>query len=82
MHVHIYDTHVTTRSGEYLHFDVLVDDANVPHVTRFAEAYLKSLGIIDSQISQSRCNFCHSEIANPEVQLAIKNQGHSILVLA
>ena len=28
MNVHIYDTHIRTTSGLYLHFDVLVNDQN------------------------------------------------------
>ncbi|GGD61214.1 DUF2024 family protein [Lacimicrobium alkaliphilum] len=81
MQVHVYDTHVHTSAGQYLHFDVLVDDSNVGQVKQFAQDYLTSLGVTADKITQSRCNFCHSEIANPEVALAIENNGHSILVL-
>ncbi|MFY8349259.1 DUF2024 family protein [Pseudoalteromonas sp. SSM20] len=81
MQVHIYDTHVTTNNGHYLHFDVLVDDANVSKVKQFAEQYLKANGIEVSQISQSRCQFCHSEIANPETIQKINQQGHAIIEL-
>ena len=81
MNVHVYDTHVTTEDGRYLHFDVLVDDANVKNVGDYIQKYLKSLHVEQSKISSNRCNFCHSEIANPEVQQDIADQGHSILPL-
>jgi hypothetical protein len=81
MNIHIYDTHVHTASGEYVHFDVLVNDENIVQVKQYAEKYLASLGIPIDNISQSRCNFCHSEIANPEVQQNILMQGHSIIRL-
>ncbi|MCL2915561.1 DUF2024 family protein [Shewanella corallii] len=81
MNVHVYDTHVTTESGRYLHFDVLVDDTNVKNVGEYIQRYLKSLHIEQSKISSSRCYFCHSEIANPEVQQDIAEQGYSILPL-
>ncbi|MBB1272211.1 DUF2024 family protein [Psychromonas sp. SR45-3] len=81
MNIHIYDTHVHTDSGEYVHFDVLVNDENINNVKQYAESYLASLGISIDNISQSRCDFCHSEIANPEVQLNILEQGYSIIQL-
>ena len=77
----VYDTHVYTSSGEYIHFDILVDDEHVDQVKHYAENYLTSLGIQSENIKQSRCHFCHSEIANPEVRLAIENNGHSIIRL-
>lgn len=81
MNIHIYDTHVRTVSGEYIHFDVLVNDENINQVKQYAESYLASLGISIDNISQSRCNFCHSEVANPEAQQNILAQGHSIIRL-
>lgn len=81
MNIHIYDTHVRTVSGEYIHFDVLVNDENINQVKQYAESYLASLGISIDNISQSRCNFCHSEVANPETQQNILVQGYSIIRL-
>ena len=81
MKIHIYDTHVQISAGQYLHFDVLVNDENISQVKQYAEAYLESLGISVENIEQSRCNFCHSEIANPEVQKNISSHGHSIIKL-
>ena len=81
MNVHIYDTHVHTEQGEYIHFDVLVDDGNVDNVKHYAKKYLDSLGVKTEQIKQSRCNFCNSEVANLEVKSNIKNQGYSIIRL-
>jgi len=81
MKIHVYDTHVYTTSGQYIHFDVLVSDDSVKHVDKYAKQYLASLGVQIDNIKQSRCNFCHSEVANPEVQENIANLGHSILRL-
>ena len=79
MKIHVYDTHVDTSSGEHIHFDVLVNDENISNVKKFADNYLVSLGLKPEQIKQDRCNFCHSEMANPEVEENIQNLGHSIL---
>ena len=81
MQIHVYDTHVYTTAGQYIHFDVLVSNENVKQVGQYAEQYLASLGVKVDNIKQSRCNFCHSEIANPEVQQNIVNHGHSIIRL-
>ena len=82
MNVHIYDTHVTTDDNQYLHFDVLVNDLNVDKVKQYADDYLNSLGITASNIRQASCQFCHSELANPEVQSAIEQKGHAIIRLS
>lgn len=81
MKIHVYDTHVNTSAGEYIHFDVLVNDENVDKVKQYANEYLASLGVKPDQVKQGRCNFCHSEMANPEVQENIKNHGYSIIRL-
>ncbi|MGI2110424.1 DUF2024 family protein [Shewanella frigidimarina] len=81
MRIHIYDTHVHTTSGQYIHFDVLVSDENIKQVDQYAKQYLASLGVEADNIKQSRCDFCHSEIANPEVQQNIADYGHSIIQL-
>jgi len=82
MKVHFFDTHVTTEDNQYLHFDVLVNDDSVDSVKRFAEEYLTSLGIAASAIRQAACQFCHSELANPEVQNTIEQKGYAIIRLS
>lgn len=81
MQIHVFDTHVMTVSGEYIHFDVLVNNENIKEVEQYAKQYLDSLGVKVDNIKQSRCNFCHSELANLEVQDSIASQGHSIIRL-
>lgn len=81
MHIHVYDTHVYTLTGEYIHFDVLVNDENKTQVQKFAETYLNNLGVAVGDIKQGQCNFCHSEIANPDVKSDIENHGYSIIRL-
>ena len=43
MQIHIFDTHVMTNSGQYIHFDVLVDNDNIKQVEQYAKKYLASL---------------------------------------
>ncbi|NQZ82391.1 MAG: DUF2024 family protein [Colwellia sp.] len=81
MKIHVYDTHVKTKTGGYVHFDVFVDDAHVNKAKQYAQQYISALGIEPEQIELNSCQFCHSEIANPEVQTTIIRQGHYILPL-
>ena len=81
MKIDVFDTHVYTKSGQYIHFDVLVNKDNIENVDQYAKQYLAGLGVKIDNIKQSNCNFCHSEIANAEVQGNIASQGYSIIVL-
>jgi len=81
MNVHIYDTHIRTTSGLYLHFDVLVNDQNKDKVKEYAQAYLTKQGILVNQLTLNACEFCHSEMGNPEVVASIERKGHYILQL-
>lgn len=82
MQIHVYDTHVKTLDGQHLHFDVLVDDDNTSNVDAFVGRYLNTKGIKASTLTSASCQFCHSEMANPEVQDSIKQHGHYILPLS
>lgn len=81
MKIHVYDTHVKTKAGDYLHFDVLVDDEHESQAEYYAQAYISSIGIEPEHITLNSCQFCHSEVANPKVKSAILEQGYFILLL-
>ena len=81
MNIDIYDTYITTTDGQKLHFDLLLPSDNSKHAAQYAHQWLHSHGIAIQQISQQSCNFCHSEIANPEVQQLIKRNGYYVLPL-
>jgi len=79
MKAHIFDTHVKTANGNYYHFDVLVSDATKTQATEFAQHYLGSMGVVDADIEQQACQFCHSEMASPLVQQQIAANGYYII---
>ncbi|MCY1292634.1 hypothetical protein D9M68_533350 [compost metagenome] len=81
MHVKVFDTHVRTRDGRYLHFDVLTSGGDQAQARQYASDWLASRGVQDADIAASECLFCHSEIANPQVAEAIGRQGYSIIPL-
>lgn len=80
MFVKVFDTHVHTKHGRYLHFDVLTD-READAANAFARQFLISKGYQDEDISQSQCLFCHSEPANPQVAKAISEDGFFIITL-
>lgn len=81
MNVQVFDTHVRTVDGDYLHFDVLIENNDQALATRHAREWLASRGIVEADVSQSHCQFCHSEQANPDVVAAITRQGYFIIPL-
>lgn len=81
MQVRVYDTHVRTQDGRYLHFDVLVEPADADQAPAYALRWLEARGIRAQDIQQSRCDFCHSEFASPPVEEALRQQGYAIIEL-
>ncbi|TED47230.1 DUF2024 family protein [Pseudomonas aeruginosa] len=60
MEVKIFDTHVRTRDGRYLHFDVLVTEELGARAGEYARRWLAGRGIDEADISQGHCSYCHS----------------------
>lgn len=81
MNVQVFDTHVKTHTGQYLHFDVLVTPEQSGHAETFAQQFLQQQGIASAEIAQQSCAFCHNEIATPAVIAAIRQHGYYILKL-
>ncbi|MFK0033681.1 DUF2024 family protein [Pseudomonas monteilii] len=81
MNVQVFDTHVRTTDGGYLHFDVLIENNDPVLAARYARDWLASRGVAQADVSQSRCQFCHSEPAHPDVAGAIARQGYYIIPL-
>ena len=81
MTIKVFDTHVRTRTGRYLHFDVLIEGNDAEKAQAHARQYLLEKGLTDEDIAQSECHFCHVEPGNPVVAQAISQQGYYILEL-
>ncbi|GLK89744.1 DUF2024 family protein [Pseudomonas turukhanskensis] len=81
MNVKIFDTHVRTRAGRYLHFDVVTAGGDNAQASQIASDWLTAQGMPADDIQQSHCQYCHSEIATPAVVEAINTQGYYIITL-
>lgn len=81
MNVQVFDTHVKTTNGHYLHFDVLVTPEHAGRAKLYAQQFLQQQGYDNEDVQQQSCDFCHNEIATPAVIAAIHAQGYYILKL-
>ncbi len=80
MRIDVYDSYAKSRQGALMHFDVFVPSgASSEQALLYGKQWLESIGESAAGLSQSPCHFCHSEIANPEVQHAVKSDGYFIL---
>ncbi|MCK7226325.1 DUF2024 family protein [Enterobacter asburiae] len=79
MEAHVFDTHVQTRDGRYLHFDVLISRKDDVLALRYAREWLARNGIHEPEIAQNRCQFCHSELASQEMVSTMSVQGYFII---
>ena len=80
MQVSVFDTYATSKTGETIHFDVLVPtDASPEKAYDFAVEWLKVTGLASADLQQSRCNFCHIEQAGETVASDIHSNGYSII---
>jgi Domain of unknown function (DUF2024) len=80
MKVDVYDTYATSKTGHTIHFDVLLaspSQASTAYET--AVKWLDEIGENGSSLSQSRCNFCHTENASTTVIADVESQGFHIL---
>lgn len=79
MKIDVYDSYATSN-GRRMHFDVFVESGtSKDKALEYGKQWLASIGEDAEALNQSLCNFCHTEMANPEVERTIKNQGHFIL---
>lgn len=79
MEIDVYDSYAKTTDGRLMHFDVFVQSGTNPDVAlRRGKEWLTSLGENPAGLEQSRCRFCHTEVANPEVQRAVEHEGFFI----
>ncbi len=79
MKIDVYDSYAKFE-GRVMHFDVFVKSGtSSASALQYGKKWLHSIGESTEGLEQSRCNFCHSEMANPEVERAIQTNGHFIL---
>ena len=80
MKIDVYDSYARNLAQQVMHFDVFVESGtSAEEALAYGQKWLESIGENSQTLSQSRCNFCHTEIANPLVQSTVEQQGYYIL---
>lgn len=80
MRVDVYDTYATSKTGQTIHFDVLLaSPSEASKAYEYAVKWLVDIGEKDARLSQSRCTYCHSENASTAVIADIESNGFHIL---
>lgn len=78
----VFDTYVTRKNGELMHFDIIVPEKTEQgKVFDFGYEYLETKGEEGQSLTASECQFCHIEKAEPRIEEAIKSKGYFILEL-
>lgn len=81
--IEVHDTYARSQDGRLVHFDVLVNPGTSDaDIKKYANQYLESIVKgTDLTLEIARCNYCHSEPGNKEIDDAIEKNGHYILPL-
>ena len=80
MKIAVYDTYVTQKDGQIMHFDVMVPEETPPKsVLEFANTYLGSVGQTGQKCGLNKCKFCHVENARAEIEQSIRKSGYYIV---
>ena len=79
MKIAVYDTHTKKKSGQSMHFDIMVPET-VSHekVLEYGKEYLKSIGQDGQPLGARECEFCHAEEASPQVTTSILSRGYHV----
>ena len=81
MQVAVWDTYITKKDGNALHFDIIVPDTvkDAATIYKYGKAYLKSKKEADAALDIQECQFCHIESPTPDMLKTIHKKGYFIL---
>jgi hypothetical protein len=80
MKVSVFDTYVTKRDGNVMHFDIIVPTMTQETlVYGFGAEYLKTKGQEGQEINSKQCQFCHVEHLQDYMEADINRKGYYIL---
>lgn len=79
--VNVWDTYVTKKDGEVMHFDILapVEITDTETIYNYGKAYLKSKGQEGQPLASKQCRLCHIEHLRPQWEMDIEDQGYFII---
>jgi hypothetical protein len=80
MQVAVFDTYLTKKDGNLMHFDIIVPTGTEEAlVYTFGKKYLNKKGQDGQEIASKQCQFCHVEHLQSYMENDIKKHGYYIL---
>lgn len=81
MKVAVWDTYVTKKDGNVMHFDILAPEEikDTAVIYGYGKEYLKSKNEEGQALTSKECRFCHVETLGENWEEAINNQGYFII---
>jgi hypothetical protein len=80
MKISVYDTFVTNKENQIMHFDILIEENDTQeNAHKYGQDYLKTKGLTDYPLTTKECSFCHMEQAPEEVEREVKEKGYFII---
>ncbi|MDO9404883.1 MAG: DUF2024 family protein [Polaromonas sp.] len=83
MKISVFDTYVQRPDGRQMHFDILVpsDISDKSVILGYGQRYLAARGVPPTSLRAEKCQYCHMESANPNVQQEVESRGFAIIEL-
>ncbi len=79
--VNVWDTYVTKKDGNIMHFDILVPITitKTETIYGYGKEYLKTKGQEGQILAAKQCRLCHVETLRPSWEKSIKEKGYFII---
>ncbi len=79
--VNVWDTYVTKKDGNIMHFDILapVDVVDTTIIYQYGKEYLKLKGQEGQPLTSKQCRLCHVERLRPAWKDDIAKKGYFII---
>lgn len=80
MKVAVWDTYVTKKDGNIMHFDIIVpaEVKDTVIIYSYGKEYLKGKGQEGQPLTSKECRFCHIETVKPQWEKAINSKGYYV----
>ncbi|MCC6816022.1 MAG: DUF2024 family protein [Saprospiraceae bacterium] len=81
MKIAVWDTYVTKKDGNVMHFDILApaEIRDTSLIYAYGKEYLKSMGQDGQSLTSKECRFCHVETLRPSWEKDIQDRGYFII---
>lgn len=79
--VTVWDTYVTKKNGEVMHFDIIAPEAvkDTAVIHGYGKEYLATKGQKGQELTAKQCRRCHVRKLSPQWEADIAKQGYFIL---